>query len=185
MLGRNVQLARGPSPPFYEKLVDQIQQYIAKIHIGPPVNPFAQTMRIANVGSDDDTRHTYDAADVEMEDGGHDFHPLPDYTDLDIDNYIDFVQQFTKDFMKSTKCTTAILIYLQVGTYAIATLQDFKLIVADASINTQQHIVTAVQGFGAPFRSYGIPEQEEMPEHVSTPDVSVESLPFDEQIDRN
>ena len=184
VLGRNAQLARGPPPPFYEKLVDQIKSYASTLLIGPSCNPFAQTMRINNFGSDDETMHTYDDVDLEMIDEKPGVNPLPDYRDLNIDHYIDFIRAFTEEFMPNTECITSILIYLQLGTYDISTWDEFVATLTQASLNTQNQILNIVRLSGVPIRVYGVPGQEDMPEHVSTPPVSLDSLDLGEVAER-
>ena len=185
VLGRNAQLARGPAPPFYEKLALQIAEYLQTHMIPTNINPFDANDRLQrNFGSDTETMHTFDEGLVEMEYEGPGANPLPNPNITDIDQCVEFVQQFVNLHMPVTSCLTTILIYLTIGGYEIDEYGQFRRVFNDAVVNAQHQLADLVTTLG-PIRQYGHAGDHHLQQYES-PDEQSEMLhlPFDEQVER-
>ena len=185
VLGRNAQLARGPAPPFYEKLALQIADYLQTHMIPTNINPFDANDRMQrNFGSDAETMHTFDEGLVEMEHQGPGANPLPNPTITDIDQCVPFVQQFVNLHMPVTSCLTSILIYLTIGGYEIDDFAQFRRVFNDAVLNAQNQLADLANTLG-PIHQYGHAGDHELQQYES-PDEQSEMvhLPFDEQVER-
>ena len=173
VLGRNAQLARGPAPPFYDKLVNQIQDYLANHKVQQHINPFAQTIRFrGNFGSDDETMHTYDDDLIEMEHQVPGANPLPNPTDLDIDSYTGFVQDYVNLYMPVSTCMTPILIYLTMGGHQIVNYRDFRRVYKDAALDSQHQLGQLSNALG-PIAQYGTAGDRGMVDYEQMSDSSL------------
>ena len=186
VLGRNAQLARGPPPPFYEKLSQQIVDYLHTHRAPINVNPFAGVGQRTHPVDSDEDMYSYDDAEAEMAPlpiGGH---PLPNPDNIDdMDKHITFIRQFVEQHMPVSGCIPAILIYLSLGGFQIDDYAQYKRIFADVVLNAQNQLAVLVEAIG-PIEQFGYAgDHEELPIYES-PDEELEMahLPFSEQVER-
>ena len=187
VLGRNAQLARGPPPPFYEKLTQQIVDYLHN-RTAPPVNnvnPFAGVGQDQH-NSDDEDMYSYDDAEAEMHPLPVGANPLPNPENMDdMDKHIQFVNQFVESYMPVSSDIPAILIYLSLGGFDIIDYAQYKRIFRDVVFNSQNQLNVLIDAYG-PIAQFGYAgDQDELPIYES-PDEELEMtrLPFSEQVER-
>ena len=187
VLGRNAQLARGPPPPFYEKLSQQIVDYLHTHRTPVNVNPFAGVGQRHQLVESDEDMYSYDDAEAEMAPlpiVGFGRGSIPNIDDMD--KHITFVKQFVEHHMPVSNCITAILIYLSIGGFQIDDYAQYKRIFADVVLNAQNQLSVLVEAI-CPIAQFGYAgDQEELPIYESEDEqLEMQPLPFTEQVERD